>query len=266
MPYTDTTPAFVLRTIDYSDRDIIVSLLGPQTGRFSAIAKNARGSKRRFGGGIQPMRLIEATYTTSPSRNLARLDEIDIREDYPRIEADYTAIAVGSYATELVRELTVDDDPDPGLFELLRRFYRKLNDADPDPLVLEVALRHFQLAFFERLGSPPALDACFRCGRPVDDFAKIYAKRSGEGVVCPECVRTGEAVGVVAEPTLELLRYLRAPEGRPPEALRDSNVLAQARRLIDAVLERLLARPLRSREMLESALADAGGAPDLPAS
>jgi DNA repair protein RecO (recombination protein O) len=253
-----TSLVFVLRKVEYAERDIIATLFARDRGRFSAIAKNARGSKRRFGGGIQPLRLLRADYTLRSNSDLARLDSIDVREDFQGIEGDFDKIAFGSYATEWTRELTVDADPRPDLFDLLGRFYRRVDNADSDPLLLEVALRHFQLQFFRALGSPPSLDACVRCEAPLASMEKVYALRSGEGVICPDCVRTGEGVGVVFPETLELLRYFRAPEGRPPDALREPDALAQARRMIDATASQFLNRQLKSRPTLDASLTDPG--------
>jgi DNA repair protein RecO (recombination protein O) len=253
-----TSLVFVLRKVEYAERDVIATLFARDRGRFSAIAKNARGSKRRFGGGIQPMRLLRADYTVRTNSDLARLDSIDVREDFPGIEGDFDKIAFGSYATEWTRELTVDADPRPDLFDLLGRFYRRLDRADCDPLLLEVALRHLQLQFFRYLGSPPNLDECIRCGTPTESMQKVYALRAGDGIICPDCVRTGEGVGVVFRQTLELLRYFRAPEGRPPDALTNADALAQARRLIDATASQFLDRRLKSRPTLETSLKDPG--------
>ena len=246
--------AFILRSTDYADRDLIVTLFAESTGRFSAIAKNARGSKRRFGGGLQPMRRLHIDCTDREDRDLARLDEIDVVDDYAEIAADFDKITVGSYATELTREITVERDPFPELFELLDEFYGALADAEADRLVLEVLLRHFELGALRLSGSAPALDACLRCGEPVDRMAKVYALRSGEGIVCPECRRTGDPLGVVYPETLEILRYFRAPDSAPPDALEDLEYLGQARRLVDAAVERVVERPLKAREMLDSVL------------
>ncbi|MFB6373879.1 MAG: DNA repair protein RecO, partial [Bradymonadaceae bacterium] len=94
MSAPSTTHTFVLRAVEYSDRDLIVTLFGRETGKFSAICKNARGSKRRFGGGLQPMRRLEAQYVEKPNRDIARLDEITVVDDYAAIQSDYDKITI----------------------------------------------------------------------------------------------------------------------------------------------------------------------------
>lgn len=249
-----TTEALVLRTVEYGDRDQVVTLFGRDTGKFSAIAKNARGSKRRFGGGLQPMRLLEAHYNQKPNRDLAMLREIEVVDDFAAIQSDYDKIAAGSYATDLLRNITVEADPAPALFEFIVRWFERLAEANPASGIVEVLVRHLQFRLLELLGSMPALQQCFRCGRGIDQMDKIRALRSGEGVVCGACRRTGEPIGLLYPGTITVCRYLQRPDADAPEALEEPRPLAQAGRLIEAAIRRLLDQPLKSRAMLDSVL------------
>ena len=47
-----STPAIVLRAVNYGEADRIVTLFGRDTGRLSALARGARKSQRRFAGGL----------------------------------------------------------------------------------------------------------------------------------------------------------------------------------------------------------------------
>ncbi len=254
MPQPQTTQAFVLRKVDYGDKDLIVTVLGRETGKFSAIARGARASRKRFGGGLQPMRCLALSYTHAANRNLAFLREIDVVEDFPALEADFDRITIASYATELVRELAQEAHAEPATFDLLRAFYRQLAEATASPLALEAVLHHFELGLLDIHGALPALACCFRCGEPTFKFDKIRCIRTGEGVICGECRRPGEAVGVIEGETLELLRYFHRPGATAPRGLSEPHAVAQARRVIDASFEQMLDRPLKSRPMLETVL------------
>ncbi|MCA9559134.1 MAG: recombination protein O N-terminal domain-containing protein, partial [Myxococcales bacterium] len=48
-----STRAVVLRATPYRDHDLVVDLLGEQTGRVAALARSARRSQRRFGGALE---------------------------------------------------------------------------------------------------------------------------------------------------------------------------------------------------------------------
>ncbi len=248
------TAAFVLRKVNYGEKDLIVTLLGRDTGKFSAIARGARASKKRFGGGLQPMRCLDLSYSHKSSGNLAFLREIDVLEDFPVLEGDFDRITIASYATELVREVSQEANPDVATFDLLRAFYRQLSEADDSTLALEAVLHHFELSLLEVQGALPSLVGCFRCGLSSDQMDKIRCIRTGEGLVCKDCRRPGEGTGVIKRSTLELLRYFHTPGARAPAGLAEPAVVGQARRVLSASFEQMLDRPLKSRAMLETVL------------
>jgi DNA repair protein RecO (recombination protein O) len=248
------TTAFVLRKVDYGDRDVIVTVLGRETGKFSAIAKGARASRKRFGGGLQPMRCLDLSYTHKSNRELAFLREIDLVEDFPDLEADFDRITVASYATELVREVSREAYAEPKIFDLLRQFYRRISEADGGTLALEAMLRHFELGLLELHGALPSLYACFRCDTPAAELETLRCTRGGQGIICAACRRSGEAVGSLSEATHKLLCYYHRPRDKAPDALRRATAVEQARRVVDASFEQLLDRPLKSRPMLDAVL------------
>lgn len=248
------TRAFVLRKVNYGEKDLIVTLLGRDTGKFSAIARGARASRKRFGGGLQPMRCLELTYSHKSASSLAFLREIDVVEDFPALESDFDRITIASYATELVREVSQEADPDEATFDLLRSLYRELSEADPSPLALEAVLHHFELSLLAVQGALPSLFGCFRCAMPAEEMDKVRCIRTGEGVVCGGCRRSGEGIGVIERATLELLRYFHEPGPKAPSGLAEPAVVEQARRVIDASFEQMLDRPLKSRAMLDTVL------------
>ncbi|MFP4598465.1 MAG: DNA repair protein RecO [Persicimonas sp.] len=248
------TTAFVLRKVNYGDKDLIVTVLGRDTGKFSAIARAARASKKRFGGGLQPMRCLQMNYTHKSGSSLAFLRDIDVVEDFPALEADFERITIASYATELVREVTREAQAEPQTFDLLRGFYRRLGESDAAVLALESVLRHFELSLLELHGALPSLYACFRCAKPAEKLEKYGCIRTGQGLVCGECRRAGEPVGILAASSVELLRYFYAPGDKAPQGLRDPKSIGQTRRVIDASFAQMLDKPLKSRPMLDAIL------------
>ncbi|MFU8803853.1 MAG: DNA repair protein RecO [Bradymonadaceae bacterium] len=245
------TRAFVLKTVDYGERDVIVTLLGRDTGRFSAIARSAKTSRKRFAGGLTTLRCLQANYTTRRNRDLATLNEINIIQDYAGIEGHLEKIAAASYATELVREMCREADEASATFDLLESFYDRVARLDFLP-GLEVLLRHFELCLLELHGASPSLTHCARCGRSAREMDKLRLTRCGAGLVCSTCRHPGEAVGVIEPETLELLHYFRNLDGPTPTGLDLEPVYLQARRVVMHSIHQNLSHPLRSLAMLES--------------
>jgi DNA repair protein RecO (recombination protein O) len=251
------TDAFVLRTVDYGDSDVIVTLLGRDLGKFAAIARGAKKSKKRFAGSLLPLRVVKVTARFRPQRDLAHLQGAVVQRDYRGLDTSYDKLTVAFYATELTRCALRDHDEANDTFELLDQVYVRLADADEDPAVLRAILHNFELSMMRVHGAAPSLDACHRCGLVVDEMDKVRCGRDGHGIVCGACVRAGERYGVLESDSIEVLRYLEDPTGRPPDAITDAKVAGQVRRVIDASLELLVDVELRSRPMLDTVFASA---------
>ena len=250
-----TTPSFVLRAVDYGERDVIVTLLSKEMGVISAMAKNARTSKR-FPGGLHLFRKVDAMLDIKKGRDVHLFLEMSVIAHYPKIEKHYDKIMVGAYGTELLRELAKGDDANSeALFEGLEAFYRQLDELGDDPRTVEVILHHFELLMLERFGALPELYHCHRCSISHESMERLPFKKDGEGLLCPSCKRPGEAVGIVERETLRALHFYHDPEGATPEELESAEVRQQARRIIHNSFRLILQRDLKSRAMLDTILA-----------
>ncbi|MDH3827134.1 MAG: recombination protein O N-terminal domain-containing protein, partial [Desulfobacterales bacterium] len=54
-----STPAILLRRLDYGDFDLILTFLSLHRGKISLIAKSAKKSKKRFAGILELFSLME---------------------------------------------------------------------------------------------------------------------------------------------------------------------------------------------------------------
>ena len=122
-PSTKVTEAFILRTVNYRDSDRILTLLTRDLGKISAIARWARSSRKRFGGALEPFALLEVSLGRGRGHDkMFLLTEASLVDSHPGLATDLDRIGCAALVTELVRELTPDNDPDPRIFDLLREF------------------------------------------------------------------------------------------------------------------------------------------------
>ena len=70
--------AIVLRTWPFEEADLLVSLLTREQGRIKGVARHAMRSRRRFGGALEPMTYVRASYAEKPKQELVRLDSFEI--------------------------------------------------------------------------------------------------------------------------------------------------------------------------------------------
>src|SRR5690242_3420338 len=112
-----TSDALMLRTYKLGDSDRIVVFLTRDRGKKRGVAKNARQSRRRFGGALEPMTTGRVGYVERERRELVRLDYVEpVRS--PMAAAHGEALGYVGYFAELIDEWAQDDDPNEPLFRL----------------------------------------------------------------------------------------------------------------------------------------------------
>jgi DNA repair protein RecO (recombination protein O) len=239
--------------VPFRDADLIVTLLAREQGKLSALARSARSSRRRFGGGLGSFTLSRAELTSRRTGDLWTLRSAEPIRLWPALAADVGSMAHAGYATELVREVSPPEQADPGLFDLLVELYDTVAARGPVPAVL----RRFELALLEQVGLAPVLDRCIGCGS--HDPARLDAPGavmdpSRGGVACAVCAAGSRGAGVkmlsaAARAHLQAI----AAAANLAEAAGVGCAVVDARDARDALLATVLAhvgKPLRSLEFL----------------
>ncbi len=109
-------PSLVLSVRAYRDADLILTILGAHTGKYTAIAKHSRGSRKRFFGGID---LFDCgNFERRPSTrdaHLAFLEGISERKVFPKIRENLEVFSYGSLCLEISDKFTALEDPEGGV-------------------------------------------------------------------------------------------------------------------------------------------------------
>src|SRR5437016_6542256 len=69
--------AIVLRVWPFHEADLLVSLFTREQGRVKGVARHAMRSRRRFGGALEPMTCVRASYAERPKQDLGRLEAVE---------------------------------------------------------------------------------------------------------------------------------------------------------------------------------------------
>lgn len=112
-----TTDALILRTYKLGESDRIVVFLTRDRGKKRGVAKNARQSRRRFGGALEPLTCGRVGYFERERRDLVRLDYVEQRRS-PLSAADGEALGYAEYFAELIDEWAQEGDPSETLYRL----------------------------------------------------------------------------------------------------------------------------------------------------
>ena len=134
-----TTDALILRTYTLGESDRIVVFLTRDRGKKRGVAKNARQSRRRFGGALEPMTCGRVAYFERERRDLVSLQYVEPTRS-PLSAADGEALCHVGYFAELIDEWAQEADPNETLF----RLGRSIVDALAAGVPIEPIARYFE--------------------------------------------------------------------------------------------------------------------------
>lgn len=137
------TEAIILRRTNYGEADRVISLITPDRGKVSGIAKGVRKPKSKLAGGLELLAVCDLTLIEGRGNmaliTSARMNEFygDILHDYDRMQLAYEMIKVINKAAETVSE--------PEFYYLLRGGLQFLNNGGNDWRITEMWFRlHMQ--------------------------------------------------------------------------------------------------------------------------
>src|SRR5471032_2076347 len=134
-----TTDALILRTYKLGESDRLVVFLTRDRGKKRGVAKNARQSRRRFGGALEPMTCGRVAYVEKERRELVALNYVEPSRS-PLSALDGEALGYTGYFAELIDEWAQEADPN----ETLYRLGASMVDAMAAGVPIEPLARYFE--------------------------------------------------------------------------------------------------------------------------
>ena len=233
----------MLRTWPFLEADLLVSLFTREQGRIKGVARHAMRSRRRFGGALEPMTTVRATYAERPKQELMRLDAFEIVASPLSGAIDWERTAALQLMAEVLEEALPELAPEDAVFRLA---VAVVGEMEAGRVMAPAA--YFCLWMTRLMGWMPELGHCVVCGLDLRG-GSVWWSATADGVTC-EDDRRGGSVQLTAEAVQAIRRVfhqgvaeaVRAPweRGRAPELLRFGV----------ALLERHLQRRLRSAAVL----------------
>src|ERR1700682_3078426 len=112
-----TTDALILRTYKLGESDRIVVFLTRDRGQEGGVAKNARQSRRRFGGALEVVACGRAVYAERGRRGLVSVNFVEPARS-PLSALDGEALGYVGYFADLIDEWAQEADPNETLYRL----------------------------------------------------------------------------------------------------------------------------------------------------
>jgi DNA repair protein RecO (recombination protein O) len=166
-------PAFVLHRYDWSESSLILELLTRHFGRIAVVAKGAKKPSSNFRPVLLPLQPLHVAFGGDAEIRTLKSAEWVGGQVMPTGEA----LLSGYYLNELLLRLLARDDPHPALFDVYAAAVRVL--AANDPLMLQPALRAFELLLLREIGLLPTLDLQTATLAPLEPGAAYSLRPEG---------------------------------------------------------------------------------------
>lgn len=238
--------AVVVRRVDWSEADRIITLVTRDMGKVAALARGVRRSRSRLGPHLDLLAHVDVELVAGRGSLLvvtaAKVRDRSVTSAHP---AETAAMAL---VVELVDGLTVDAEPiDASVMDLLVAGVSPHTDGIR-PRWAIWTITHLLIA----LGYAPRLEECAECGHTLlAEEGHRFVAGAG-GVVCPNCAsaRRGDVVPL----SLSALKVMRvAARGDAQMWGRislSSELLAQVVRALSSLVEFHSSRQLKSAPVL----------------
>jgi len=239
----------ILKKQDRGEADELVIFLTRELGWLRGVAKNAKKSRVRFGGHLEPFSLVDLTIRSRQKDTMVWIDEAQVLYGFLRIRSDIRKVAHAAYFFELAYGLLPENQPDRELFEFLNLFLYELENMRFKPVryLLE------EIKLLGKLGYAPRFDICPNCGKKIAPGQNAFFSLNLGGVCHRECLTATDPTDLVLSPsTIALVRSgLEMPNQTANRLSLNRAGRHELRITISAFVKHLLGKQLNSLVFLE---------------
>ncbi|MDR2172545.1 MAG: DNA repair protein RecO [Planctomycetaceae bacterium] len=207
--------AVVIRSIDFSESSLIVTLFTKRFGKIEAIAKGGRRLKSSFESALDILTQINVTFIQKKNDALNILTESQSIRRFHVLKNNLHNLHAAYYIAELVNLFTERNIPNTNLYNLITEKLSTLAKPLPTNFVnYHVAQFNFQL--LHENGTQPTLDTCAECGNKIENINQnqsIHFKQNAGGIICNACtektIKLKQNLTIIKPETLNLLKHFK---------------------------------------------------------
>ena len=196
----EKTDAIVLKTVDFMETSLVLTVFTRDLGKVRGLAKGARRLKNPFETSLDLLASIKLTFIRKNSDALDLFTEAKLARRFRPNSRNLRGLYAGYYVVELLDSMTEDYDPAPKLWRLTDLTLASLAKRG------RVGSRVFayEAYLLDSFGEFPSVRNCVECGQElpldrVDNLArKIWFENDRGGVVCRNCLARRRTLGLVS--------------------------------------------------------------------
>ena len=194
------TSGLVLRETETKETDKILTVLTPDMGKITLVARGARRRNSPLAACCQLLAYSELTIYQRA--NWKYVSEGSTIELFDGIRQDFELLSLASYFAELTESVTGEEEPAPEVLSLVLNALYALSALKKDPMLVKPV---FELRLMAVSGFEPFADSCAVCGKAEPDRPMLDVVR---GVVhCSGCKEQGGLSLPLSKGSLAAMRH-----------------------------------------------------------
>lgn len=244
--------AVILSRKPLKESDYLLTVYSKERGKLKVLARGMRKQNAKLAGRLQQLYNVELYLAGSGI--WPTVTSASVIDKYPKLRANLEALSLSFYAAEMVTKLTIDDEENPRIYDLLNRFLLELNrtqkkiDFSNVERTWPPILEKFRLDLLRIIGHAVTVRFCAHCGLKVAPASKVSFSCFGGGVVHAECGRNFPDTKHISDITAGQLALL---DQQALEDVGDLVVGEEGHRCISNFVSFLMEREVQSERFLE---------------
>lgn len=185
---------------NFGDYDKMITMLTPNYGKISCVAKRARRTKSALLAGTQLFCFGE--YVMYKGKGKYHINSCEIIEIFYNLRTDLDKLKYAIHINQIIKDVCVENE---NSFRILQLYLNTLYMISETKENLDFILSVFKLRLLCLLGFEPQINGCSLCGK---DKNIMYFSLRYDGFICKECVSDYGSAIEMSENTKNAIKYI----------------------------------------------------------
>ncbi|MBL7158778.1 MAG: DNA repair protein RecO [Candidatus Omnitrophica bacterium] len=227
------TAGFILKKRELRETSLVLIIYTRDFGKIRTVVKGVRSPENLFRSSYELFALDEVVFYEKKKKDFFTLSQCELVDFFPRIRADFERLLYALYFIETLDAVTVFDDANKALYELLQNSLSLLSTKAS----AKRTARIFEVRLLNILGFMPTVNACAGCGSRIANSSGRFSFSLG-GVLCKGCFEKDRRASSITAGTINFISKILELPHEKATRIKVSNAVGRE-------LERILKNFLR---------------------
>ena len=190
----------VISENNLGDYDKMLTMLTPNLGKISCVAKGAKRPKSSLLSGTQLFCFGE--YMMYKGSNVYHINSCEITELFYNLRTDLDKLKYGIHINKIIQDVTTENQ---NCFNILQLFLNTLYTISETDKNLDLVTAIFKLRLLHHLGFTPRVVECTSC-KEKDEL--IYFSIKDNGFKCKACGKQDSSCIKISESTKNAIKFI----------------------------------------------------------